>query len=263
MSEVLYEKEGGVAVLTLNRPERLNAISVKMLGELSDRLIECDRDRDVRAIVLTGAGRGFCAGLDLQDAATGSGIGGGGSAGLPPSLELRSAPPIVLHEIDKPTICALNGGAAGYGMDLALGCDVRIAGESGKLAAAFTRRGVLPESGGTWLLPRLVGWSKAAEIIFTGRTLSAEQCQELGLVSRVVPDALLMKEARALAEEMASNAPLAVQAAKRMMRMGLSEPFSEHVHHVFLQLIPLFGTKDFREGMKSFLEKRPPRFEGR
>jgi enoyl-CoA hydratase/carnithine racemase len=263
MSEVLYEKEGGVAVLTLNRPERLNAISVKMLGELSDRLIECDRDRDVRAIVLTGAGRGFCAGLDLQDAATGSGIGGGGSAGLPPSLELRSAPPIVLHEIDKPTICALNGGAAGYGMDLALGCDVRIAGESGKLAAAFTRRGVLPESGGTWLLPRLVGWSRAAEIIFTGRTLSAEQCQELGLVSRVVPDALLMKEARQLAEEIANNAPLAVQASKRMMRMGLSEPFGEHVHHVFLQLIPLFGTKDFREGMKSFLEKRPPRFEGR
>jgi enoyl-CoA hydratase/carnithine racemase len=263
MSEVLYEKEGGVAVLTLNRPERLNAISVAMLAELSDRLIECDRDRDVRAIVLTGAGRGFCAGLDLQDAASGSGIGGGGSGGLPPSLELRSAPPIVLHEIDKPTICALNGGAAGYGMDLALGCDVRLAGESGKLAAAFTRRGVLPESGGTWLLPRLIGWSRAAEIIFTGRTLSAEQCLELGLVSRVVPDALLMKEARALAAEIAGNAPLAVQAAKRMMRMGLSEPFGEHVHHVFLQLIPLFGTKDFREGMKSFLEKRPPRFEGR
>ena len=261
MSEVLYEKEGGVALLTLNRPERLNAISGAMLSELSLRLLECDRDREVRAIVLTGAGRGFCAGLDLQDAASGSGIGGG--AGLPASLELRSAPPIVLHEIDKPTICALNGGAAGYGMDLALGCDMRIAGASGKLAAAFTRRGVLPESGGTWLLPRLVGWSKAAELIFTGRTLDAEQCAELGLVSRVVPDALLLKEARALAEEIAGNAPLAVQAAKRMMRMGLSEPFDAHIHHVFLQLLPLFGTRDFREGMKSFLEKRAPRFEGR
>ena len=168
MSEVLFEKESGVALLTLNRPERLNAISVSMLAQLSERLIECDRDRDVRAIVLTGAGRGFCAGLDLQDAASGSGIGGGGNKGLPPTLELRSAPPIVLHEIDKPTICALHGGAAGYGMDLALGCDVRIAGTSGKLAAAFTRRGVLPESGGTWLLPRLIGWSRAAEIIFTG-----------------------------------------------------------------------------------------------
>jgi enoyl-CoA hydratase/carnithine racemase len=232
-----------------------------MLAQLSERLIACDRDPDVRVIVLTGAGRGFCAGLDLKDAAAGSGIGGG--AGLPPSLELRSAPPVVLHEIDKPTLCALNGGAAGYGMDLALGCDLRIAGESAKLSAAFTRRGVLPESGGTWLLPRLVGWSKAAELIFTGRSLAAEQCLELGLVSRVVPDALLLKEARALAEEIAGNAPLAVQAAKRMMRMGLSEPFDEHVHHVFLQLLPLFATRDFREGMMAFLEKRAPRFEGK
>jgi enoyl-CoA hydratase/carnithine racemase len=261
MSEVLYEQEGGVALLTLNRPERLNAITGAMLAQLSERLIACDRDPDVRVIVLTGAGRGFCAGLDLKDAAAGSGIGGG--AGLPPSLELRSAPPVVLHEIDKPTLCALNGGAAGYGMDLALGCDLRIAGESAKLSAAFTRRGVLPESGGTWLLPRLVGWSKAAELIFTGRSLAAEQCLELGLVSRVVPDALLLKEARALAEEIAGNAPLAVQAAKRMMRMGLSEPFDEHVHHVFLQLLPLFATRDFREGMMAFLEKRAPRFEGK
>ena len=262
MSEVLFEKEGGVALVTLNRPDRLNAISGRMLAQLSETLIACDRDPDVRAIVLTGAGRGFCSGLDLQDASAGSGIGASGGA-LPPSLELRSAPPVVLHEIDKPTICALNGAAAGYGMDLALGCDLRIAGESGKIAAVATRRGVLPESGGTWLLPRLIGWSKAAELFFTGRTLGAGQCLELGLVSRVVPDALLLKEARALAGEIASNAPLAVQAAKRMMRMGLGEPFSEHVHHVFLQLLPLFGSRDFRGGLQAFIEKRPPRVEGR
>ena len=116
------------------------------------------------------------AGLDLKDATAGTGIGAAGNPGMPVKLDLRSAPPTVLHGLDTPTICALNGGAAGYGMDLALGCDIRIAAESAKLAAAFTRRGVLPESGGTWLLPRLVGWAKAAEIIFTGRTLSAEQC---------------------------------------------------------------------------------------
>ncbi len=148
-------------------------------------------------------------------------------------------------------------------MDLALGCDIRIAAESAKLAAAFTRRGVLPESGGTWILPRLVGWAKASEIIFTGRTLSAPECLELGLVNRIVPDDLLEKETRALADEIAANAPLAVQASKRMMRMGLSEPFDEHVHHVFLQLLPLFRSQDFREGMTAFLEKRAPRFEGR
>jgi len=213
--------------------------------------------------VLTGAGRGFCAGLDLQDAAAGTGIGGAGGGGMAATLDLRDAPPTVLHGIDTPTVCALNGGAAGYGMDLALGCDIRVAAESGKLAAAFTRRGVLPESGGTWLLPRLVGWAKAAEIIFTGRTLSAEQCLELGLVNQVVPDDLLMKETLALAEEIASNAPLAVQASKRMMRMGLAEQFDDHVHHVFLQLLPLFGSQDFREGMASFLEKREPKFQGK
>jgi enoyl-CoA hydratase/carnithine racemase len=263
VSELLIERDGAIATLTLNRPERMNAISASMLAALADALIECDRDAGVRVIVITGAGRAFCAGLDLAEAAQGQGIGSAQGASSMANLDLRSAPPTVLHSLDTPTICALNGGAAGYGMDLALGCDIRVASERAKLAAAFTRRGVLPESGGTWLLPRLVGWSRAAEIIFTGRTLSAGDCLELGLVSRVVADDVLGKEVRALAEEVASNAPLAVQAAKRMMRMGLSEPFDEHVHHVFLQLLPLFRSKDFREGMSAFLEKRDPKFEGR
>jgi enoyl-CoA hydratase/carnithine racemase len=261
MSELLYEKDGPIATLTLNRPERLNAISGPMLAALSERLIEANGDRDVRVVILTGAGRGFCAGLDLQDATSGAGIGGGG--GMPATLDLRTAPPTVLHSLDKPVIAALNGGAAGYGMDLALGCDIRIAAKRAKLAAAFTKRGVLPESGGTWLLPRLVGWAKAAEIIFTGRTLDADQCLELGLVNKVVADDKLLDEARALANEIAANAPLAVQGAKRMMRMALAEQFDDHVHHVYLQLLPLFQSSDFREGMKSFLEKREPKFQGR
>jgi enoyl-CoA hydratase/carnithine racemase len=261
VAELLYEKDGPIATLTLNRPERMNAISGPMLAALSERLVEANTDRDVRVVILTGAGRGFCAGLDLGDASSGTGIGGGGA--MPATLDLRTAPPTVLHSLDKPVIAALNGGAAGYGMDLALGCDIRIAARRAKLAAAFTKRGVLPESGGTWLLPRLVGWSKAAEIIFTGRTLDSQQCLELGLVSQVVDDDALPGAARALANEIAANAPLAVQGAKRMMRMALSEPFDDHVHHVYLQLLPLFQSADFKEGVRSFLEKRDPKFQGR
>ena len=261
MSELLYEKDGPIATITLNRPERMNTISGPMLAELSEKLLTANADRDVRAIILTGSGRAFCAGLDLQEATSGTGIGGGGSMGT--TLDLRDAPPTVLHKLDTPVICALNGGAAGYGMDLALGCDIRIASSRAKLAAAFTKRGVLPESGGTWILPRLVGWAKAAEIIFTGRTLDADQCLALGLVNQVVPEASLMEATRALANEIAANAPLAVQSAKRMMRIGLSEQFDDHVHHVFLQLLPLFQSHDFREGMASFLEKRDPKFHGK
>jgi enoyl-CoA hydratase/carnithine racemase len=259
-AEVLVDVSDHVATITLNAPERMNTISGPMLDTLSSSLVAADRDADVRAIVITGAGRAFCAGLDLRAQSDGGGLAVGSSPG---EFELRDAPPIVLHNVDTPTICALNGGAAGYGMDLALGCDIRVAGESGKLAPAFTKRGVLPESGGTWLLPRLVGYAKAAEIAFTGRTLSAKECLELGLVNRVVADAELTTAARELALEIAANAPLAVRATKRMMRMAESETFEQNVHHVFLQLLPLFRSDDFKEGMAAFLEKRAPNFTGR
>ena len=137
--------------------------------------------------------------------------------------------------MDKPTICAVNGGAAGYGMDTALGCDIRIMAESSKLAAAFVKRGVVPESGGTWLLPRMLGWAKASELIFTGRTPSAPNAWKWRPRQLVVPDGELMNCATAVAREIAATAPLAVQASKRMMRMGLNENFHDHVHHVYLQ----------------------------
>ncbi|MDP6981304.1 MAG: enoyl-CoA hydratase-related protein [Myxococcota bacterium] len=270
MSALIVEKKDHVGVITFNRPEQMNTISGGMLAGLSEALVELDRDDDIRAIVVTGSGRAFCAGLDLKDQAAGKGFDGessqfgeGGVGPLASTIDLRDAPPSVLHNVEKPVICALNGGAAGYGMDLALGCDIRIASDKAKMSAAFTRRGVIPESGGTWLLPRIVGWSRAAEIMFTGRTLSAEQCLEFGIVNEVVPADQLMDKAMELAREIAGNAPLAVQATKRMMRMAQVESFEANIHHVFLQLLPLFKSKDFVEGFTAFLEKRTPEFHGR
>jgi len=259
--EVLYEVSEHIATITLNRPDRMNTISGPMLHQLTELLLKADRDRDVRCIILTGTGRAFCAGLDLRGATQGStGLQG---ASTSTDIDLRATPPTVLFNLGTPTICALNGAAAGYGMDTALGCDIRIMANGAKMAAAFTKRGIVPESGGTWLLPRLLGWSKAAEIIFTGRTLTASDCVELGLASKAVPEAEVAAAARAMALEIAANAPLAVQASKRLMRMGLSEGFDEHVHHVFLQLLPLLKTDDALEGMKAFMEKRAANFQGK
>ena len=258
--EVLYTVADQVATITLNCPERQNTISPPMLDSLTELLLKADQDRDVRAIVITATGRFFCAGLDLRGSAISDNLD---KPKAVPNLDLRATPPTVLHKLDTPTICALNGSAAGYGLDLALGCDIRIMADSAKLAAAFTARGIVPESGGTWILPRLLGWSKAAELIFTGRTLTAPEALELGLVSHVVPVEELAERVAKLTGEIASNAPLAVQASKRMMRMGMNETFEDHVHHVFLQLLPLMQSQDFREGMASFMERRAAEFKGR
>jgi enoyl-CoA hydratase/carnithine racemase len=268
-SEVRYGVVDHVATLTLDAPERMNTISGLMLQEISELLLRADHDADVRCIVLTGSGRAFCAGLDLQAQMAGpkgglGSLGGGeGSTAFSGEFDLRSAPPVVLHNIDTPTICALNGGAAGYGLDLALGCDIRIAAENAKLNPGFAKRGILPESGGTWLLPRMVGYAKAAEIAFTGRTLSAAEALELGLVNHVVPAEELGKRTTELAGDIAANAPLAVRAIKRMMRAAETETFEQNVHHVFLQLLPLLRTDDFTEGVRAFMEKREPEFHGR
>src|SRR6476660_9065384 len=167
-AEVLYEVDGHVATITLTRPHRRNAISVPMLVQLGEAIERVERDRGVRCAILTGAGVGFCAGLDIKDAMAGTGIGGGGSLGggrVGPKKSRKSdLPTITLHEMNTPIIAALNGAAAGYGLDLALGCDLRVAAQSARLLPGFAKRAIVPESGGTWYLPRLVGWAKAAEI---------------------------------------------------------------------------------------------------
>jgi len=263
---LLSERRGHIAVLTLNRPDRMNTISGPMLNALSKELVAADADQSVRCIVITGAGpRAFCAGLDLQGAQEGNAFGDA-PADAPRSrageLDPRTTPPTVLHNVDTPTIAAINGGAAGYGLDLALGCDIRVAAENAKLAPAFVKRGILPESGGTWLLPRIVGYAKAAELAFIGETILAKEALDLGLVNKVVPEGQSLDAALEMAEKIAANAPLAVRATKRMFRTANRETFDDHVNHVFLQLLPLFQSKDFVEGFTAFMEKRAPDFKG-
>jgi len=259
--QVLYEVEDQVATVTLNRPDRLNAITGQMLNELADRFLEADADVDVRAVVLTGAGRGFCSGLDMIAASSGTGIGSGSGSGALPHT--RTLPTNVLHNMDTPVIGAINGPAAGYGLDLALGCDMRIGGESTRLIPGFAKRGVVPESGGTWYLPRLIGWAKATELGFLGRDLDAAESAELGLLNTVVDDDDVLTVAKEWAVEITANAPLAVQAMKRLFRHGQTQDFESHSHHVLLQVMSLFRTDDFKESVSAFMERRDPKFEGR
>ena len=263
-NEVLTDDRGSVRWITLNRPESMNAITGTMLGALNDALKAADDDPKVRVVVLTGAGRAFCAGLDLKQAAAGEGIGGAGLANAGARhYSTREICTVTLQRMDKPVIGAINGAAAGYGLDLALGCDMRIMSDKAVLMPGFARMGVVPESGGTWYLPRLLGWAKACEISMLGDTLTAAQSAERGLVNKAVPATELEATVTAWAEKIAANAPLAIQEMKRLFRHGLTQDFESHSHHVLLQTMLLFGTKDFQEGLMSFMEKRPPEFRGR
>lgn len=262
---VLIEHREHILTLTLNRPDRLNAISGPMLNELAVKLKEANRDPEVRVVILTGAGKGFCSGLDLKD--TQERIESGKDIGLTRNaralFNLDTSPITALWEMDKPVIAAVNGAAAGFGLDMALLADMRIMSDTAKLAATMVKRNVVPESGGTWILPRLIGWAKAAEIFYRGLTLSAQESLQLGLANAVVPSDQLIATATQWAQEIAANAPLAVQTTKRMMRFGQEESFETTVDHLLMHFIGLAGMDDFKEALRAFNEKRPPKFLGR
>lgn len=260
---VLYEVDDRIATITLNRPHRRNAISFRMLDELTAAFRRADADAEVRCVLLTGAGKGFCSGLDLKDAMAGTGIGSSPDAVDASTFDIAEVPTVALQEMDTPVIGVVNGAAAGYGLDLALGCDMRLGGFSTRLLPGFAKRGVVPESGGTWYLPRLVGWSRACRIAMLGRDLDAQEALTLGLLDTVVEDSALVATARAWAAEIAANAPLAVQAMKRLFREGLTEEFRPHSAKVLAETMRLFATDDFTEGITAHLAGRPPTFTGR
>jgi enoyl-CoA hydratase/carnithine racemase len=259
MPDVRYEVDASVATITMNRPERRNALTVEMLDLLSETLRRAEADADVRCIVLTGAGDAFCAGLDLVEAA--------GQMALLDSLAFRfdaqSAPVVVMQQIDTPVVAAINGPAAGYAVGIALNADIRVMASGARFVSA-TKRSLVPESGDTYLLPRLVGWEQAARFYFLGDDVAADDALAAGLVSETAVDAAGAKaRAAELAATIATMPPLAVQAAKRMMRAGRSDEYTEHVERVLLQLLPMFRTEDFAEAVAAFMEKRDAVFRGR
>lgn len=263
-AELLVEDRGPVRWLTLNRPEVMNSITGTMLASLNEAFKAADDDPAVRVVVLTGAGRAFCAGLDLKQAARGEGIGGAGLAQAGARhYSTREICTVTLQRMDTPVIAALNGAAAGYGLDLALGCDMRLMSDSARLMPGFAKMGVVPESGGTWYLPRLLGWAKACEIAMLGDPLDAQAALDYGLVNALAPQAELHDLATDWAARIAANAPLAITELKRLFRHGLTQDFESHSHHVLMSVLNLFKSEDFNEGVRSFAERREPEFKGR
>ena len=263
-SAVLYEKKEHIAVVTLNRPDKMNASTDIMYEELLDCFGVVDGDPDVRVMIITGAGKAFCAGADLKDR-------------FLPKIEQRKQGLLkdVTHEVSelgalalsrirKITIAAVNGMASGVGCTLALGCDIRMASSAAKFGFPFLRVGILPEFGATYYLPRLVGIGKACELVFTGQTIGAEEAQAIGLVNQVVAPETLLEATYAMAQRIVQMPPLALAMSKRALYQGLRAPdLASQLQYEALALVHLFGTADHEEGVRSFLEKRDPVFKGR
>jgi 2-(1,2-epoxy-1,2-dihydrophenyl)acetyl-CoA isomerase len=254
---IILEQLGDVARITLNRPDRLNSFTAAMHAELRDALAQLG---DARVVVLTGAGRGFCAGQDLNDRA----VSPGEAVDLGETVQ-RDWNPLVrtLTSLPQPVIARVNGVAAGAGANIALACDIVIAGKSAKFIQSFSAIGLIPDSGGTWALPRLVGQARALGLALTGEPLPAEKAAEWGMIWKAVDDEALDAEVDAVANKLASLPPLGLSAIKQMIRSSWQHSLDEELERQAQAMQRLGFTEDYREGVAAFLEKRQPTFKGR
>lgn len=249
-----------VATVVLNRPEKLNALNLELGEELAAALKELAGDKGVRAVVLTGAGRGFCAGGDLREFHELRQRGE--TARLRSLVALGKEIVLTIRRMPKPALASVNGPAAGAGANLALACDLRLASDQASFTQAFVRVGLHPDFGGTFFLPRLVGSGRAAELIYLGETVDARDAERLGLVNRVVPHARLEEEARLLADKLAASPPLPVALAKQALFQRLEPELEALLDYEIAAQEKCFASADALEGFNAFVEKRPPVFRG-
>lgn len=266
-SQILFGTGEGVATITLNRPERLNAWTETMAGEVRQAMEAAAADPDVRAIILTGAGRGFCAGADMNDLQDISAAGGTGARAFEPlDPDARADfhhPMTYFPSVKKPIIAAINGPAAGMGFSLLLFCDLRFVADSAVFSTAFSRRGLIAEHGTGWTLPRLVGHSQAMDLLLSARRVSAEEAYRIGLADRVFPAKELIAETRAYARELVDFvSPRSTGIMKRQLWDGLFQSLAEHMLDADREMALSLESDDFKEGVAHFMEKRAPRFTG-
>ncbi|HEY6420807.1 MAG TPA: enoyl-CoA hydratase-related protein [Candidatus Binataceae bacterium] len=260
LETIRYEKSGGVATLTMNRPDRLNAIAGPMMSELSDTLAAAAEDHELRVLVLTGAGRGFCAGADLQTIVSGE-RGAGDRAIRSPTFDFRI--PVLLHNMSAVTVAAVNGACAGAGFGWACACDLRFAASSARFNTAFLDVGVAGDMGGPWSLPRIIGAARARELYFLPGRFDAEEALRIGLVSRVFPDEQFREEVGAIVARLAESAPIALRTMKSNFIEAERMDFASYVALETERHLPMFTTEDTREAFAAKVEKRKPRFRGR
>jgi len=254
-------RDDGVAVVTLNRPAALNALTVEMGQEFRSAVNEA-RERGARALVLTGAGRAFCAGGDLREMRQLAEKEGRAEAFFDEPLRVIHGCVRLIRETPLPFIAAVNGIATGGGCNFALACDIVVAAESAQFNQAFVRVGLTPDCGGTFILPRLVGWKRAAELLMTGDMVDARRAAEIGMINRVVADADLMKEALNLASRLAAAPTAALARIKKMLDASATNDYDAQLELEHEAQLQSGQTKDFREGVAAFIEKRPPKFTG-